>query len=247
MQTNRIWAIGAAFIIVLILALGFFLGIAPKLTEAGAAETNTTAVNAQNTAQEAVIAHLKDDFANIDGLNAQLAALRQSIPANADVGPFITDLHTLENASKVTITSITPADPMGFIPAPPVLGEPTPTTTAPAADATATAAPVDPAAPVADPAAPTESLPETQFLTMNVNIEVTGTQSRILDFVDELQTTDRLFLVTNLTIQGDPQDANAFIGKISGSIYVLLDPEAAAAAATATDPAAPAATATPAP
>ena len=227
MSINKIWAAGAAIVIVAILALGWFAGVSPKLQESAASKLELESVETQNSLQEITLAKIKSDFAELDSLKAELATLRGALPAGDDLSTFIGELHALEAASGIVLSSIGATEGVPFVPAPaPVVEE-----TDVEADAAETAEP------------PAPSIPEGQFIVIGMDLSVKGTHEQVLAFVDALQNGNRLFLVSNLNVQLD-ETTQQYTGGITGFVYVLLDPvaEAAKAEAAATEAAGTAAT-----
>jgi hypothetical protein len=84
------------------------------------------------------------------------------------------------------------------------------------------------------------------FVDIPVTIAVSGQWDQSLAFIKGLQTGKRLFLVTGIvTKQAD--DGSGLTTTISGFIYALIDPKAAAAEAAAEKKAAASPTPTPTP
>lgn len=234
---NRIWVLGAAIVMLAILAMGWFLGASPMLAQAAANDLQRASVESTNAGQEATLASIKEEFAKLNELKAELAELQKALPPGADLSTFIGELHELEAASGVQITSIIATDPAEFVPPVPAVDE------VPAADAAATdegaaavAEPVEPAA--ADPAAAdAAALPAGDLIVIGLTLSVKGTQAQVIDFVDAVQKGNRLFLVTGLTIARDEED-ESYAGTIPGSVYVLIDPSKPAVGVSAEDAAA---------
>ena len=94
--STRIWSFATVLLIIVVVALGWFLGIAPKLAEAARFDSDRLAVQAQNEVTRAAIAQLEADFERIDELRSELALLRAEFPTQAEyddaVQEFITSL-----------------------------------------------------------------------------------------------------------------------------------------------------------
>jgi len=217
MSINKIWSAGAAIVIVAILALGWFAGVSPKLQESAASKLELESVESQNSLQEINLAKITSDFAKIDSLKAELATLRGALPAGDDLSTFIGELHALEAASGVVLSSIGATEGVPFVPAPAPVEEEEAEGEADAAE-------------TAEPAAP--AIPEGQFIVIGMDLSVKGSHEQVLAFVDALQNGNRLFLVSNLNVQLD-ETTQQFTGGITGFVYVLLDPVAEAAKAEA--------------
>jgi Tfp pilus assembly protein PilO len=228
MQTNRLWPIGAGIVIVAIIALGWFLGISPKLAEAASTAAQALSVETQNTAQEAVIAQLEKDSADLPAREAELAALQREVPLEANAADYITELNTIAVNSGVAITTITTADGVGFVPAAVTIPETSPSS--------------DPESPASiawairtQNAAEAATLSSSQFIVIPMTIGVTGSRDQVLQFIYGLQHGDgRLFLLQTLALEADDSDdaAGAYNGTIGGNVYVLLDPSKIPVAAT---------------
>ncbi|MGV8886081.1 MAG: hypothetical protein ACOH1T_10920 [Microbacteriaceae bacterium] len=217
---NRIWVIGAAFIMVAILALGFFLGVAPRLEEIAKNEVQRQSVLEQNQVQEATLAGLKTDFEKITEYTARLAELQKAIPGNNDLSTFIGELHELEDKSGVVLTNFGSTDAQPFVLD---LGLPEPEPAAPVEGAEAPTEPVEPVAPVLPPGTPVQTLDSAEFVVISIQLTVTGKQAAILNFVNNLQNGDRRFLVNTMNITID-NDGKVYTGVIEGYVYVLVDP-----------------------
>lgn len=85
---TRIWTFATAIAVIVIVALGWFLGVSPRLAAAAQAETDRQAVEAQNVALRATTDALADDFAAIDDLRDQLDEVRAQFPSYAEYADF---------------------------------------------------------------------------------------------------------------------------------------------------------------
>jgi hypothetical protein len=238
---NRIWVLGAVIIMIAILAMGWFLGASPMLTQAAANDEQRASVEATNAGQEATLASLAEQFKNFDALKSELTELQKELPPGADLSTFIGELHALEAASGVTITTITASDAAEFVP--PVAVVETPVADATATEDTTTdeAATVPTEAPVAAPISPAAAdaaaLPAGDLIVIELSLEIKGTQEQVIDFIDAVQNGTRLFLVTGLTIAVDETDGG-YTAMIPGNVYVLIDPTQPATKMSETDAAA---------
>lgn len=246
MDKNRLWVIGSVLLMGAILALGFMLGIQPQLKAAGTANAERASVEASNEAQSVVLAQLKEDFAGIDGVRAELAPLNLSVPQDTEMPAFVNQLSALASQAQVTVTGITIDGAVAYAP---VVA---PAAVAPAGEATAGDANASPA-PVATDAAAVPAVPVTggvppvadpritaaNFASLGVQVTVKGDYARVLDFVNGLQTGSRLFLMSGLTTTEDapvaapastekgtpsaaPAASGTVTGTISGLVYVLV-------------------------
>ena len=213
MNKNRMWVIGAVLVMVVTMAGGWLIGIAPQLTTVASAHGDRVTVIAANNRNAIFLAKLKRDYENIDALKNQVSTLQESVPTAADVSSFVTELNTLANARKVTLKSISVSDARAY----------TPTTQAAAAKTTASGFPQT-----------NPKITTTNFVTIPVTIGVTGDYSKVLNFVDDVQLGRRLFLVSTLSsmgatnskgVKGSPTTTGGsqkVESTISGYMYVLL-------------------------
>ena len=217
MTTTRWWTAGAVLVIAVLVALGWILGIEPRLTEARAADEERAGVETLNTTYEQTLVTLKELDADLPALTEQLDELEAALPPDAQVSTLLGQLNALADESGVELTSITAGVPEKFgaaaaaaallapaeIPAPAEEGE---------APAPVTAEP--------EPVAPT---PE-NFVSVPVSVEFTGDPGGLLAFVEKVQYGTRLFLVEALDITYDGGGGKV---KIDGFVYVLTDPPVA--------------------
>ncbi|HEV7564864.1 MAG TPA: hypothetical protein VGO31_02770 [Microbacteriaceae bacterium] len=240
MDKNRLWLIGLVAVMVVVVALGWLLGIQPQLAAAAAADQQRATVQAENAANEAVLAKLKKDYSSIDELKKQLVSLRQSVPASSEISAFVTELDTLAGAHQATVKTISVSDAEPY--KPPAVLAPAPTSAAsPSASPTATPAPVAaaPVAPTAPAAVTNSKITAANFIAIPIQLSITGTYANVLDFVNGLQMGPRLFLVTafSTTASTDPTaGAGAIDSTVGGFVYVVLDANAAAAKAATPTP-----------
>ena len=231
MDAKRLWTIGAVLAMVLVVVLGWFLGIQPQLAEANSASQNLATAQTQNAAGANSLVKLKADYEGIAELKKSVESLRQSVPSSAQLSAFVTELDLLGGEHQVEVKSISVSDAKPYTPPAPVAVAPAPGT--PAAP-TASPSPSPSSAPVASaPMAPTAPAVVTNpritaanFVAIPVALKVSGTYSKVLDFVKGLQAGERLFLVTTFatTELKDPTSAASQVSaSVGGLVYVLLD------------------------
>ncbi len=117
-MNNKFWFLIAGVLGVAILAMGWFLGISPKLDEINAANEQRTTVEEQNGLHEAKLAELKKEFQQLDSLKAELADAQASLPPGDLLSAFLGELHSLEASSGVVLTSFSAGDGQIYIAAP---------------------------------------------------------------------------------------------------------------------------------
>jgi Tfp pilus assembly protein PilO len=82
-------------LVVAIVAMGWFLGVSPKLAEAATAGQQKAAAEAQNVVHESEIAVIKKQFDQLPALKSQLAVLRAAVPEGSGMSAFLDELHAL--------------------------------------------------------------------------------------------------------------------------------------------------------
>lgn len=117
-MNNKFWILIASVVGVAVLALGWFLGISPKIDEINAADEQRATVEAQNKVHESKLAALKKEFLQLDSLKAELADAQESLPPGVELSTFLGELHGLESSSGVVLTTFSAGDGENYIPAP---------------------------------------------------------------------------------------------------------------------------------
>lgn len=234
MDKNRIWMIGSALLIVVVLALGFMLGVQPQLSVAADANAQRSTVESTNQQQEAALAKLKKDFESIATLKADLAALSVSVPDGTDVPAFVDQLNATANANGVVLSGITISDAQAYTPVAPQA--------IPAATAEGTTTSETPSTPAPQPTAVPGSPPVSNalittdnFASLAVQVKVVGSYAQVLDFVSGLQAGKRLMLVDALSTQASTEHPELTEGTVSGLIYALVKADEVPSTATSTD------------
>jgi Tfp pilus assembly protein PilO len=214
MNKNRMWVIGATLAMVVILTGGWVLGIAPQLATAANANRDRLSVVAANTRNQMVLSKLKRDYEHIDALINQFLTLQNAVPPAANISSFVTELNTLAGAHKVTLNSITVSDARPYSPI---------TQTAPTKTSSAGSPQTN------------SKITSDNFVTIPVQISVTGDYGNVLNFVDDVQSGQRLILVSTLSTSGSTDSkatktassggSQKVDSSIGGYIYVLLNNE----------------------
>jgi hypothetical protein len=223
------WIGGTVVLAVAIMALAWFLLIAPVIDETVTAASDTQVAEDRNTALTTQLDRLKEQFAELDSYKADLATIEGQIPATGRTSDFVRTISTLADAAGTTIVDLSVETPLAVAPAVPVAPAAEATTDPAAEGAEATEAPVDGSAATA-----TGPTPIPGFVAIPVTVKALGNPVGVLNFLGALQQqSDRLFLVTAL--DGSGQDAADASGgrpatadgdlelSITGYIYVLQD------------------------
>lgn len=233
------WVAGTVLLAVAILALAWFVFVAPVVDETSTVASDTQVAQDRNAALTSQLDTLEDQFANLQASKDELAVIAAQLPATADTSAFLRTVENLKNAAGTNVVDVQFGVPEDVIPAAAVAdgtAAATPATeggdtaadssTDASADTSTDTAAVDPAA-AAAPVIP-------GFVAIPVSVTALGNPVGVLAFLDGLQQqSDRLMLVTNLqgTGQGEeeasggrPATAKGDLELvISGYIYVLKD------------------------
>jgi len=224
MQTHRLLSALTVFLMIVLVAAGWFLVAQPQLAAAATANATLVDVQSQSVATQATIKQLIGEQKDLPKLTKDLAALRLSIPAGAESSAYINGLDALAAASGVTITELTLSDPV-------VYSSPAPAAPAPTAGATPSPAPKPSASPTAAPVKTGWTPPSdaritgANFIAIPVSVTTAGDWATTLTFLKGLQSGQRLFLITGLSTELDQSGVLKATAK--GYIYVLLDPASA--------------------
>ena len=202
MNTNRLSIIGGSAVILVILVLGYMLGVSPKLSEAETASAQQQVVDTANISQEAQVAILRAKFAKIDVLRAESASLQVSIPPTLNSPDFVDQVKILADQAGAVVLAISLGEPQAMVlPAAPAAGS-SPT----------------PAAAVSPAAAYGTTLVGTLYYS-TVSITIGGSSTSSFDFLNALQQGQRLFLSDGVQVATGGAQPGA---TISG--YVLIVP-----------------------
>ncbi|WP_150307842.1 hypothetical protein [Planctomonas psychrotolerans] len=259
MSITKVWGIGALILVAVVTTLGWLLGIAPQLENARLARASLVETQTVNAVQERALAEIKEQYEGIDGLRRELADLQEAVPGEAHLAELFSQLNSLATSRGVAFTSFTAGEAQAYAPqavaagvVPPVDGgavegggtveggsaegaEPAAAAVAPEIVLTAPDGTPAPPVPVVSPL-----VTASNFVAITVTMEVSGGESNVLSFLEGVQSTDRLVLLSDFsTSRGGTSEYTA---RMTGIIYVLVDPSAAdrpadgAADAPATDP-----------
>lgn len=245
MDKGRLIIIGAVAAMVVVVAFGWFLGVQPQLAAAADSDSQRQSVAVSNDAQQKVLDQLVTDSAQQADFEAKLAVLEQSVPSDSAFPALLDAFNEAAAASGVTLSGFTPSVPTPYVAG---VGDAAAPASAPAASsdqsgrstATPTPAPTTSAPPVAAasegatvaPPAGNPLISSSNLVTIPLEVGVKGGMSQVIDFVHRVQTGKRLFLV-NAIHGGSDGAAEAQDYSVSGYVYVVIDPNAAAPTAEA--------------
>jgi len=207
MASNRIWVIAGSLIIVAVLALAGLLGVKPQFDAAKVSDDDRAAVEFVNAQHRATLATLKDEFARLPEITAEVEELRKSVGATIDLDAVVAELAALQVGAGVTITNFSSTDPVPFA-------------------VTAAVGPLVPG-----------TITSSNFLTTEIQLSVTGAPRPFMNFVKGMQSSSRLYFVSDITVGADGENS------VTALVYTLLDEplvdEPTAVEPTAVEPPAP--------
>jgi hypothetical protein len=206
MKGNSLWLLGTVAVIAVVVVVGWFLGIAPRLAEADSAALEVASVQQLNATQQAELAALQEQDAALDDLRDQLRDLRLAIPTSAQAEDFIDEVAAAAARAGVNIKSIRFEDPGPWGAAPVTEGTPTETT-----DGESTIPPPYPTAPDG-------------VFTVAVSIEIVGNPLASITFSRLLQEGERLFLSDGFRFAAQADER----ATITGFLFIYADPNAQA-------------------
>lgn len=111
MSILRLWVIGAGVVAVVLIALGWFLGVSPRLAEAAASDADRVAVEAVNAGYEQTLVELRELSANLPAIQADLDDIRVEIPDEPDLASYLGQLNDLAQAAGVSLNEFTAETP----------------------------------------------------------------------------------------------------------------------------------------
>jgi len=201
MTRNRTWLWLGALVSFIIFAVGWMAGIQPQLTKISTANQSRDVVMGQNAKDEILLAQLKKDYQNIDSMRDNLKLLRASVPTQAEISSFVTELNSLADIHNVTVKSMTFNDAKPY----------TPNTGGASTQGLEV---------ITDP-----KITSSNFIVIPVQFSVAGNYAKVLQFVRSVQTGKRLFFISNFGSTGSTkaEAAGRVDSTVGGYMYVLLD------------------------
>ena len=203
-MNNKLWLVIAGIFSVGVLAMGWFIGVSPKLDEMNTANEQRASAEQQNTVYEAKLKELEKQFQKIDELKVKLTDSQLGLPPGDQLSTFLGQLHQLEASSGASLTKFAAGDAVKYAAVPGSIRN---------------------AAVTAD-----------NFVAITIDLTFTGTRDQVINFLSDLQSGKRLFLVTKLgiteqaagTAQGGGSGTvqGGYVGTVTGLVYVLVDPSA---------------------
>ncbi len=243
-RMKQLWSL-TAFAVVAVLAAGYFFGIKAQAGKVDTLNDSRQSQLSANKALSAEIARLEKQKSGVAAQNKRLRAIEANIPDNPALPSLIRSLAKIEDASNVTILSITPALPAVGTAANPAAPAPA-AKKAPAAGeasggkAADTAKKKDAAAGSADKPAPAASAAKApvatlagQLVSIPVTLTVTGEFAGMQLFLAGLEELPRSLVVGQVAIkaveEADDQSAVAPQGSLESTLQAVVFMKAPAA------------------
>ena len=199
-MNNKFWLLIAGVLGVLILAMGWFLGVSPKIDEMNAANDQRNSVEQQNLLHEAKLKQLEKQFAQIDELKSELSNAQIGLPPGDELSTFLGQLHQLEKASGVSLVKFASGDAQRYLAAP---------------GATANAAVTE---------------DNFVAITIDLTVTGSRAQViefvSDLQYGGRLFLINKLIVAQEQATSGAEGAATSYTGSITGYVYVLVDPSA---------------------
>ena len=111
-HASRIWAGAGAFAAVLLLAVGWFLLVAPQQSQTRELRDQTTAAHDQAASQQRRLVELRRQERDMPRFAAELAADRKALPAVPGTPAFVRQLQAAGDATDVSVSGVTVGDPV---------------------------------------------------------------------------------------------------------------------------------------
>lgn len=111
MNANRVISLAFGLLALGVLALGWMLGVAPKLAEASRADTERAGVEAQNAVHEVRLAELAAQYERIDELRAEVEELAVFLPDEHLLEDFLDRLNSAAATTEVVLREVTMGEP----------------------------------------------------------------------------------------------------------------------------------------
>ena len=231
MNLTRI-SIGIATVAILVVvALGWLLGVGPRLAEAHRLDEERSAVEAQNEVGQAALTQLAADFDRRDEVLAELDTTRTLVPTSPDIESFLSEIADIAVGTGVSLGSYAASEAVAYT----GTGVESTPAAAAAAPATGTAAPAP-----STPASGAAVIPDASSLGLYYvpfTMTITGGPDQIMRFVGAVQEGPRLFISPSVTLSG-AESGGSPTATLTGYIFALPVATAPTDPAGATAPAA---------
>jgi hypothetical protein len=114
--STRVWTFATIIVIIVVVALGWFLGAAPKLAEAARYDSERAAVLAQNQLSRTTLAQIESDFERLDEFQQELGELQAEFPELPEYADAVERFLTQLVGEGLDLQSIVIAEPVAADP-----------------------------------------------------------------------------------------------------------------------------------
>lgn len=220
MTMTRLWNVIGVVGVVLILLLGYAVGVSPALASASTADDDLVSVEAQNQVKETELAALKALAENSDQLFADLEKVQIAIPSTQQSSEFARQISSLAASAGVELTEVTySAITEALAPEAEVVAiAPTETEGEAATESDEPAAPTE--TPAETPAGPTSVQSVPGMVSIGVTIRARGSLAQVIKFINSVQLQQRAFSVSSTAVRLGG-DAGEYELDIEGAVYAL--------------------------
>jgi Tfp pilus assembly protein PilO len=177
------WAAGTAVVVLVIVAAGWFVAIAPQKHKAASVNSQAASEEQSNDGLRTRVTELTAQMSAVPAEEASVAAVAAKIPADPELPSYVRALSTIASQTGVDLISIAPGTPTAVV-VPAATVSPAPTASG-AASASAT---------------PVAAAPAASLQAISVGIEVQGGYFQIQQFTAALQRLARSTVVTTLSL-----------------------------------------------
>ncbi|WP_010203853.1 hypothetical protein [Salinibacterium sp. PAMC 21357] len=216
MTMTRLWNVIGVVGVVLILLLGYAVGVSPALASASTSDDDLMSVEAQNQVKEAELAVLKALAEDSDQLFADLAKAQLAIPGTQESSEFASQISSLAASAGVELTELTYSEVAEAL-APEFEGAAAPATEG---ETEESAASDEPAAPVETPTSSTQVQTVPGLVSVGVSIKVKGSLAEVIEFINNVQLHQRAFSVSSAAVRLGGDTGEYELG-IEGAVYAL--------------------------
>lgn len=194
------WVGGAVLLALVATAATWLLLVGPRQQLAADLREQATSTAAQNDVLEAQVRRLEIQLGDVPQTRAEVAALREELPADADLATLLRQVTDLAGRSGATLTAVTPSEP------------------AASASPEAAAAPTTEGAPAPPPAA---AVPGLQVVP--VTVTATGSFAQAHELLRLVQVDlPRAVLVRSVALSSDgAEEADGLQLTITADAFVL--------------------------
>lgn len=113
---TRIWTFATVILIVVIVALGWFLGVSPKVSEIARAEAEFVTVQAQNELNRIALAQIEDDFARLGEYREELDEIRVEFPELPEYDSVTSKILAELGSAGLVLDTLSISEPAPSIP-----------------------------------------------------------------------------------------------------------------------------------